>query len=313
MTEPTINTIEELLVAGSLDKVEAKTRAPLVLEDFNWIGFETLTINGRPCQFMEEHLGSQIWIPEYHFGNTGFSIDLAEQADVIKTEWFGGTGLDRGHLQQFSKVSLVARNLIPHLWQTPGKLRHSLRDPAQHLNTVEEIWWLDRWINPQAIRSSIKLRKDSDKDVDWVFTLGNGSIVVNLEVKRLVGDCMRHVRGRSLKIDPFDRFCQENVIPKFRASDEKEVNVLAISLFGEIDGNVQRVVGDWIAYRQDVIDAVIITSREARRSRCFDWHLKNEKAQNLRQFLREPTQEDQSLVFSLIVPIDIPGIPKMIR
>jgi len=306
MKAPSLETIEAFLVAGSLEQTEARRRAPLVFEDFQWIGFDTLSMEAHSSPFC-----SPFCIPEYRFGDTGFSIDFAEQADVIKTEWIGGTGMDRGHLQLFSRASVIGRKLIPYLWHQPGKLRDSLRNPAQHLDTVEEIWWLDRWLDPQGIQSSVILRDDSDKDVDWSFTLGDGALSINLEVKRLCGDCLRHTRGRTFKIDVFDRFCKKKVIQKFRKSEPTEVNVLALSLFGEIDRDVQMIVGEWLSNRQDVIDAVIITSREARRKSCFDFHFRNQKAQYLRPFLREPTYEDQSLIFSLIVPIDIPGLPKM--
>jgi hypothetical protein len=307
MNAPSVELIEKLLVAGSLEPTEAKRRASMVYEDFQWIGFKSLSLAARPCL-----LDPTFCIPEYHFGDTGFSIDKAEHAEQIKSEWIGGTGLDRGHLQLFSRVSLIARKLLPKIWLKSGKLRNCLRDPSQHLNAVEEICWLDRWLAPRKISSSMILRSDANKDVDWQFSLGENPqnpIVVNLEVKRLVGDVLRHVRGRRFKLEWFDRFCFESVIPKFVPSREHEVNVLALTLFGEIDHDVQEIIGDWLLNRQDVIDAVLITSRESRRRSCFDWHFRNDKARQLKGFLRQPFPEEQSWIFDLLVPIRIPGIP----
>jgi hypothetical protein len=312
MITPSIDTIERILVAGLLDESEARRRAPLILEDFNWIGFDSLMLDARPCQAIEQYLGSSFRIPEYHFGYTGHSIDAAEQAAMIKVEWMGGTGLDRGHLQFFSRVSEIGRKLIPHFWHKPCRLRDSLRNPSQHLDTIEEVWWLDRWKSTENIKSSVKLNPECASDVDWTFTLGGGAFSVNLEVKRLNSDCLRHVRGRTFKMEHFDRFCKSKVNRKFRKSEESEVNVLAITLFGEICREVQLVIEEWLI-SQDLIDAVIITSRESRQSRCFDWHFRNEKAQGLRVFLEEPTEEDQSLVFGLIVPIEILGIPSIVK
>jgi hypothetical protein len=311
MNLPSLESIEKLLKAGALEQKEARRRAPLVFEDFEWIGFKSLRLGARPSP-----LCSPFCIPEYHFGNTGFSVDYAEQAKEIKSEWIGGTGLDRGHLQLFSRVSLIARELLPDIWHKSGKLRHCLRDPAQHLNTVEEICWLDRWRAPKNIESSKNVRSDANTDVDWQFCLGEdpkNQIVVNLEVKRLIGDVLRHVRGRSFKPEWFERFCFESVIPKFKPSQEYEVNVLALSLFGEINRDVQMVIGEWLGKHQGPIDAVLVSSRESRRRSCFDWHFRSQKAAKMKGFLKEPSPEEQSWIFDLLVPIDFPGIPSIVK
>jgi len=313
MITPSIDSIEQLLVAGLLEESEARRRAPLILEDFNWIGFDSLMLDARPCQFIEEQTGSSFWIPEYHFGKTGSSIDAAEHAEVIKIEWMGGTGIDRGHLLFFARVSEIARRAIPHYWLKPCKLRDSLRNPTQHLDTMEEIWWLDRWENPKNIKSSVKLNQGSDADVDWTFTLGGDALTVNIEIKRLVGDCVRHVTERTFKIDWFERFCDKKVNPKFRVSRDNEINVLGLSLFGEITREVQLVIREWLVNRQDLIDAVVITTREARRKTSFDIQLRNCKAKLMKNFLNEPTLEDQSLAFSLMVPINDPRVPNILR
>jgi hypothetical protein len=309
----TVEDIEKLLIAGSLNPGEARKRAPLVKEDLDWIDFDSLMFDARPCEFIEEQTGSSFWIPEYHFGKTGSSIDAAEHAEVIRIEWMGGTGIDRGHLQFFSRVSEIARKLIPHYWLKPCKLRYALRNPTQHINTTEEIWWLDRWKRPEGIKSSVKLKQDSDADVDWTFTVGDGILTVNLEVKRLVGDCVRHVTDRTFKMDWFEQFCQDKVNPKFRASRENEINVLGLSLIGEITREVQLVVSEWLVNRQELIDAVVITTREARRKSSFDIQLRNTKAKLIKNFLKEPTHEDQSLAFSFIVPIKRLGIPSIVK
>ena len=303
----------KLLTVGSLGEAEARIRAPLVCEDFEWIDFDTLSFNVRPCPVFDGNQVLDIAIPEYHFGKTRHSIDAAEHANVIKVEWMGGTGLDRGHLQFFSRVSEIARKVIPHYWLKPCKLRDSLRNPTQHLDTIEEIWWLDRWKIPENIKSSVKLKHDSAADVDWTFTVGGGALTVNLEVKRLAGDCVRHVTERTFKIDWFEQFCENKVNPKFRASREDEVNVLALSLFGEITREVQLVVSEWLINRQELIDAVVIVTREARRKSCFDIQLRNSKARLMKNFLHEPTLEDQSLAFSLMVPVNDPRVPNILR
>lgn len=207
-----------------------------MVEDLEWIAFSKLHFTGReyPCREPGSSRIVGIPIPEYFFGDTGFDINHAKNPSDNVAEWLGGTGLDRGHLQLFSKISLIGRELIPHYWHTDEKLRYGLRNPPQHLNTVEEIWWLDRWLALQNTVKEHRLIPGSKVDVDWRFTLPS-QISVNLEVKRVPSDCVRHARGRAFSALWFKKFCEEKVLPKFRTSEENEVNVLAISLFGELD------------------------------------------------------------------------------
>lgn len=308
------STIANLLTLGSLDEAEAKRRAPLILEDLRWIGFDTLSFSAQPYPYRNLETGQIVAIPiaEYHFGDTGFSINNAENADDNVAEWFGGTGLDRGHLQFLSKVSLIGRQLIPNYWHRSASLRHALRNPPQHLNTVEELWWLNRWQAPGNIEMSRRLVGDCGTDVDWSFVLGD-NIRVNLEVKRFPSDCIRHARGRSFSAVWFDRFCKMKVLPKFRPSESHEINVLAISLFGELDREVQIVLSDWLSQNQSVVDAVLVATRESRRRARFDSQFINEKARLLRHYLKDPDREDQTLAFALEVPMKLPGFPNFKR
>jgi hypothetical protein len=48
--------------------------------------------------------------------DTGFSVHKARNSHDDFSTWIGGTGLDRGHLQFFSKVSKLGHSLIPEYW-----------------------------------------------------------------------------------------------------------------------------------------------------------------------------------------------------
>ena len=308
------STIANLLTLGSLGEAEAKRRAPLVLEDLHWIDFDTLSFSAQPYPYRNPETEQivAIPIPEYHFGDTGFSINNAENAEDNVAEWFGGTGFDRGNLQFLSQVSLIGRQLIPNYWHRSASLRHALRNPPQHLNTVEEVWWLNRWLGPESIEMSHQLLDSSGTDVDWTFVLGD-NIRVNLEIKRIPSDCIRHARGRSFSAGWFDRFCKTKVLPKFRPSEDHEINVLAISLFGELDREVQIVLSDWLVQKQSLVDAILVASRESRRRSSFDSQFLNEKARLLRHWLRQPDEEDGTLAFALEIPTTVPGFPSVSR
>lgn len=298
--------IERCLRLGSLDDAAARRRAAILAEDINLIGFETFRLSAQPYPFPDSERGAPL--AEYHFGDTGCSVNNAENPFENKIQWFGGTGIDRGHLQFFSRVCELGRTIIPNFWLADKKLRAALQNPTQHLSALEEVWWLSRWCGLQNIRRGVRLRSDSKKDVDWSFHVPSANLQVNLEVKRLVSDAVRHARPHARKFNEssFLRFCTEEVLPKFRKSTANEVNVLALSLFGEIDRDVQLVVSDWLK-QQCLIDAVIITSREARRRSDFNRQLANEKSRILRHCLREYDEEDSSLWFVLDVAYELPG------
>jgi hypothetical protein len=114
----------------------------------------------------------------------------------------------------------------------------------------------------------------------------------------------------------FAEFCREQILKKFRPSHDDEVNVLAISLFGEIDGNVQRVISEWLVGDENsdsdgmpLIDAVLLATREGRRRSSSDRQLRNEKARLIKSHFRGPDSEDDSFFFVFDVPYHIPGLP----
>jgi hypothetical protein len=91
---------------------------------------------------------------------------------------------------------------------------------------------------------------------------------------------------------------------------------LAISLFGEIDRNVQRVISEWLLSNENfdlhnapLIDAVLIATRESRRRSSSDKQLRSEKARLIKSHLCGPDAEDESFFFVFDVPYKIPGFP----
>lgn len=311
--------IETLLKLGPLDDTEACRRAPVLAADIDQIGFDTFRLSCRMYPVPSEGGGIlSIPLPEYHFGDTGFSVDRASNSNDDFPTWIGGTGLDRGHLQFFSKISQLGHNLIPRFW--PKKLRSELRNPSQHLDTLEEVWWLGCWSGIEDIRRAERMRSDTAANVDWQFVIAktgfSTGLKVNLEVKRLKSDSKRHARGCRMEAHEFAQFCRGEVLGKFRPSDPDEVNVLAISLFGEIDGNVQRVISEWLLSNENcdsqnkpLIDAVLLATRESRRRSSSDVQLRCEKAKLIKPYFCGPDPEDESLFFVLDVTYKIPGLP----
>lgn len=311
--------IETLLKLGSLDDTEAHRRACRLAKDIELIGFTMFRLSCQPYPVPSPGGGIIATpLPEYHFGDTGFSVQKARNSHDDFSTWIGGTGLDRGHLQFFSKISQIGHSLIPELW--PKKLRAELRNPTQHLDTLEEVWWLGCWSGIENIRRAAHIKPGVAGDIDWQFTIGRAGSIrglkVNLEVKRLKSDNTRQARGLKMNAHEFAEFCREQILKKFRPSHDDEVNVLAISLFGEIDGNVQRVISEWLVGDENsdsdgmpLIDAILLATREGRRRSSADRQLRNEKARLIKSHFRGPDSEDDSFFFVFDVPYHIPGLP----
>lgn len=311
--------IESLLRLGSLEAIEASRRAPILADDIKRIGFKTFRLSCQP--YPVPNADGRIVstpLPEYHFGDTGFSVHKACNSHDNFSTWIGGTGLDRGHLQFFSKVSQRGHSLIPQFW--PQKLLAELRNPTQHLDTLDEVWWLGCWAGIEDVRHAEPMRSGLVHDVDWQFTIAKTSfsagLRVNFEVKRLKNDNVRQSRGRQMNSHEFAQFCHEQVLKKFRPSSENEVNVLGISLFGEIDRNVQSVISGWLLSDENsgsdnkpLVDAVFVATRESRGRSSVDMQLRNEKARLLKSYFRRPDAEDESFFFVFDVAYSLPGFP----
>lgn len=301
--------IGDLLSVTGLARETCAQRAASLVADLKWINFENFRAFCGAYPYLDPRSGQlvRLRIPEYRFGETNFTVHNAANPQTNNATWFRGTGLDRGHLQFLSRAGEIARKVIPAHWRRSKKLRDNLRNPTQHLSTVDEIWWLGRWRGIEAVELERKIVPGSGAGIDWWLRVG-GSLQVNLEVKRIVRDCMRHARLLPFDVRWFAEFCAAEVLPKFRPSRPDEVNLLAISLFGEIDRGVQMVVSDWLRSGQNVIDGVLIATREARRKSQFDQQLLTEKARLIRHLIEPPHGEDCAMAFVLEVPVDVPGL-----
>jgi len=192
-----------------------------------------------------------------------------------------GTGLSCDGLLYFSKVSEIGHTSIPNLWLADNQLRADLRLPTQHLDTLNEVWWLSRWqgIDGGSVtreylgrRDKLNLSKKHPSTVDWRFSVLGGQITINLSVKN-----RRGTKGsRPLKKGVY-LFGNEPDEP-FEESREDEINVLAITAYH----------GGWITLEEEaelvsqylddtlrklnrpVIDAVALSVREGIQPTSYD-------------------------------------------
>jgi hypothetical protein len=253
-------------------------------------------------------------VVEYTFGNTGYSIEKAspQNAPNFMPSDHGGTQLDSENILLFLRVSEIARELVPELWLRPNDdLVGKIKTAHQHLDTLNEFWWLSRWINPFKSQANYHMHTDSGLDVDWRLTwdFGLSSISVNLEAKR-----RRDVlRSGGEPINPEDIFeaglFDKKGRCKFFPSKPDEINVLALTLIGEIDHEVQYHAENWLKTRKD-IDAIALFSRFSTRKTGFDLHVQR-KQDLLSQVLNRDLHDKDKYLHSLIqrpLPCTIPQL-----
>jgi predicted AAA+ superfamily ATPase len=241
-------------------------RAALLAEDLKTIsieGFELL-----PPRWLNPPGSDLLFrIVEYKFNNTARSMARVTDPfqvgkDVANME---GSRLDRCSLLYLSKVSEIGHRIIPHLWPGEETLRKNLELGTQHLNTLNEIWWLSKWhgIDPGSVEHERVVHKeltDSRKKqvprADWSFTVLGGQVRINLEVKRRDGTLASTVHSKGVHL-----FGGNPEVP-FSPSGTDEINVLAITSYhgGYItEREERRLVDEYLASLDEpVVDAVCV-------------------------------------------------------
>jgi len=208
-------------------------------------------------------------IAEYQFDHSGHSLEKVSDPfnPGKRVENMEGSGLDRESLLYLGKVCEIGNDLIPSLWALDEDLLSNLRNPKQHLDTLNEIWWLSRWqgidhgsithsLENEAVASS---KKAPAPNVDWSFTALGGQVRINLEVKRRTGT--KGVQSYDKQIYSSHLF-DGNESKKFRVSSPAEINVLAITAFhgGWIteDEEAAIVLSHLTSLKYPVIDAIAL-------------------------------------------------------
>ena len=119
-------------------------RAAWLKQDLDKLAWDKFAI--LPTQWLKPpQTGLLHALVEYEWGQTDFDnnkhknpFEAPKNANCIE-----GSGASRESLSYFSKVSQIGHTLIPHLWLDHPKLLRDVRELNQHLNTLNEVWWLD--------------------------------------------------------------------------------------------------------------------------------------------------------------------------
>lgn len=277
----------------------AAARAPMVVEDMATIGFPVV---------LEVHRGIAGWLHEcglripiqYHITDTGWTVNRRDPRHALE-----GSHLDKGDLLRLSKVCELGRSLLPDDW--PRRFADQLNNPSEHLDAVNEIWWLGRFNAPQEVK---KLDQKPQKvpSPDWSFSVRLEGTIVNLrvEVKRRCSDIKRHLafsEGTNL----FDK-----ISPKFPRRSLTELNIAAITTYSQIDNSVTEMTASWL-WNEPNLDAVILWSEQSLTSPPLVFASRREVQPVLRDCLSALDEEDTSgvAVVRHLIP-DCAGLPHIL-
>lgn len=264
----------------------AARRAPITAQALIASGFE-LRFHRN---LVSDH---RVPIVEYDIPDDRSSIDKARKADQI-LNYLGGTWLDRGDLLFLSIVADAASSVFGTDWI--NRFRSELRNPTQHLDVLNELWWLSHFRRPTGIEADHALSPPTD--VDWRFTAGG--LAINLEVKRRRKDLLRAIYG----VENRDIF--SDILPKFVPVDDA-INVAAITLYGGVDRFIQEITANWLTSddNEGRLDAVLLWSPFQRFGTSFDLQIGSERGKQLKSVVLPPTIEEESMVLFTTHPLDL--------
>lgn len=248
---------------GILTQETLLRRAQWLKQDLEIIAWQDFQI--LPTQIISPPGMGITPLVEYEWGQDQYSTEnhidpFVSTKDAQAAE---GTGLSRENLTWFGRVSEIGHTLIPNLWLSDRRLLREVRERNQHLNTLNEVWWLSRWhgIDPGSVQREYTLRRDEKnlaKDypatMDWRFTLMGGQMAINLSVKNRQGSATSKVMNK--RVNLFDK---KDAYP-FAQSGKDEINVLALTCYhgGVLTASEQEQIVTEYLDKTPEIDAVVI-------------------------------------------------------
>lgn len=245
---------------GDVSDARLRQRAKWLHQDLlalQWTSFRIL-----PTQIVQIPGAGMVPLVHYEWGQDQFSIDKAKPfGGKRSSEESDGTFLSFEDLAWLGRVSEIGHTVIPHLWLGDKRLRKDVSERNQHLDTLQEVWWLSRWhgIDENSVqREYLMHRKQGNKKtVDWRFEIRGTGIALNLSIKNRKGTATSGVFEK--RVNLFDGKESE----PFSPSGPDEINVLAITAYhgGIMTADEQSdLVKDFLD-RSPELDAVVIWMR----------------------------------------------------
>jgi hypothetical protein len=155
-----------------------------------------------------------------------------------------GSFVTCGNILRLSQCVKIARELLPSMW--PGDFAQRLLS-AEHLDALNEIWWLKFWRGIQRVERGPKANRRAP-DFDWFLQINDGlvSCRLNLEVKRRTGNLNSNFkRGQPyVSID--------EIAHKFGPVADDTANIAAITAFVPLARESERWITQWFQTKPHV-------------------------------------------------------------
>jgi hypothetical protein len=271
----------------------------MVVEDMAAIGLPL-----RP----EVHRGLAQWLHQqglripiqYHIPDTGWTVNHKHHRHALE-----GSHLDKGDLLRLSKACELGRSLLPNDW--PHRFADQLNNPTEHLDAVNEVWWLGRFKDPTDI-DKLDTKAQKSPSPDWSFSVRceGTPLRFRVEVKRRCSDIKRHLALSERTRDLF-----KDISRKFSRRSLAELNIAAVTLFSQIDSTVTEMTECWLKDEPN-LDAVILWSEQSFASPPCVFASRGELHHILETCLSSPDEEDTSgvAVLTRLIP-NYAGLPQV--
>jgi hypothetical protein len=241
-----------LLDAKGLDRVSllsdemAHARAEAILDEIARLEFE-LHLLAWPSLNESHYPAYKISDPRYDLNSFEFG---AKDAFAVN-----GPGISHGDLLKLGRAFEMKQKFLPVTW--PKELRDHLLDHQSHLDTVEELCWLDRWHNVQNVTTA-NINPNTGKDTDWKLTTCGIPLGIDVKNRRKEWTGILDGTHKSRNYDSwFDDF-----IGKFYRSAENALNLACISTFLTADDDLKQQAETFLATNRE-IDGIVVYSSHA--------------------------------------------------
>lgn len=218
----------------------ARQRAEWTHEDMSAVGFP-IKLSGETPGGYWEHIKPQ---PEYVLPLNEFNINGDKRDNQL-----GGSFVTIGNLPRLAQCVEIARTRIPHLW--PKEFARQLLG-REHLNALNEIWWLKFWKGIESVNRGPKHNK-ALPDYEWRICCRDGlaTCVINLEVKRRIGTLNQLFKRRQRKLS------LTQVAKKFGQVPSGECNIVALTVYHRLSEASWRHGLRWLE-KQEHVHGIIV-------------------------------------------------------
>jgi hypothetical protein len=235
----------ESLLRLRLPAEVAKLRAPMVDQDMALVGFALHPVDLPHSGW---YLEKDYPVPlKYSIGDLRWNVYHSAKQKAME-----GGFLTHGDFAYLSKCCLLGHSLLPDMW--PSKFAADLRHPERHLDVLNEVWWLGRFVNARSI--AYEPSQNGCKRPDWTFTCGE-DLKLSIEIKRRPSTTRLHI-GQAAQIDIF-----RDIAEKFDPIATDHLRLACITVYCPINRAFQERCNSWLNENRESVDAILCFSFSA--------------------------------------------------